>query len=344
MLKDSQIKEIRKFLEESENPLFFFDDDQDGMSSYFLLKRKYKKGRGIPAKTRVGDDEFYIRKIEELKPDLVVFLDRPVVSQEVIDAAKNAKVIWIDHHQPVERFGVKYYNPMVLTKGDNRPTSYWCYKVVEQDMWIAMIGIVGDWHVPDFVKEFEYPELLGKGKTPPEILFDAPLGKLVKLVNFMTKGTSTEAKKYLSVFEKIESPYEILNQETARGKFLWKKYEKLNKEYEELLKKALKAETEDKLFVFIYPTGNASFTGGLSNELLYRLDKDAFIIARETEEEYRLSIRGKTVDVLPMLQNVLKTVEGHGGGHMRACGAGIKKEDFTTFIEGMKAELAKVNG
>ena len=47
MLTSKQIKEIRKALEEATNPLFFFDDDQDGIAAYLLLKRKYKKGKGI---------------------------------------------------------------------------------------------------------------------------------------------------------------------------------------------------------------------------------------------------------------------------------------------------------
>ena len=48
MLSTEQINEIRKALEEATNPLFFFDDDQDGIASYLLLKRKYpgKSTRG----------------------------------------------------------------------------------------------------------------------------------------------------------------------------------------------------------------------------------------------------------------------------------------------------------
>ena len=343
MLKPEQIGEIRKHLEEALNPLFFFDDDQDGIASFLLLKRKYQKGRGIPAKTRTGDNGFYIRKLKEISPDLVVFLDRPVVAQEVIDAA-NCPVLWIDHHQPLKRDGVKYYNPMVLTPGDNRPTSYWAYQIAQQDLWIALVGIIGDWFMmPELNEKFEYKELLGNATTPPEALFDQEFGKLVKIFNFITKGTSTEARKNLAVLEKINSPYELLKQESAKGKFLWKKYEKINKEYEVLLEKALKEVTEDNMYVFRYPTTKYSFTGGLANELIHKLDKDVFIIAREnTEGDIMLSIRGKTVDVLPMLNNVLKTIHGYGGGHARACGAGMKAEDFPKFIEGMKKELAKV--
>ena len=35
---DSELKEIRSYLEKSENPLVFFDDDHDGLSSYILIK------------------------------------------------------------------------------------------------------------------------------------------------------------------------------------------------------------------------------------------------------------------------------------------------------------------
>ena len=39
MLTDAQIQEIRGFLEKAENPLFLFDDDPDGLTSYLLLKK-----------------------------------------------------------------------------------------------------------------------------------------------------------------------------------------------------------------------------------------------------------------------------------------------------------------
>ena len=342
MLTQQQIEEIRHYLEKSSNPLYFFDEDHDGMTAYLLLRRKYKKGNGVAAKTRQGDDSFYMNKMQEMHPDLVLFLDRPEVSQNVIDHA-NCPVIWIDHHQPLQRERVKYYNPMVLTPGDNRPTSYWCYKIVEQDEWLDMVGIIGDWHVPDFAETFQYKELFNGKKTPPEILFDSEFGKLIKIFNFVLKGTTTDARKHLAVLEKIQSPYEILRQETARGKFIYKKYEKLNKEYEALLQKALEADTNDRLYVFTYTADKNSFSGGLSNELLYRLDKDILIIARENDHgEMVTSIRGKTMDVLPLLQTALKTVHGNGGGHMRACGAMIRKDDFEKFIAEMKEEFEQV--
>ena len=48
------------------------------------------------------------------------------------------------------------------------------------------------------------------------------------------------------------------------------------------------------------------------------------------------------MDVLPLLQTALKTVHGNGGGHMRACGAMIRKDDFEKFIAEMKEEFEQV--
>ena len=112
-----RIREIRTILEDSSNPLFFYDDDPDGLVSYLLLKRKYKKGTGIIIRVRgmhgVDEDELYLRKIEENHPDVVVFLDKPTLNQEIFDKIDVKTKIWIDHHEPVKVKNVIYYNPML---------------------------------------------------------------------------------------------------------------------------------------------------------------------------------------------------------------------------------------
>ena len=46
MLTKKQINEIREHLEKAQNPLFFFDNDPDGLCSFLLLQRYI--GRGMP--------------------------------------------------------------------------------------------------------------------------------------------------------------------------------------------------------------------------------------------------------------------------------------------------------
>ncbi|HLC72864.1 MAG TPA: DHH family phosphoesterase [Candidatus Nanoarchaeia archaeon] len=338
MLSQQQIQEIRDALEQSKNPLIFFDDDTDGLTSFLLLYRKYKKGHGVPVKAPQTEENLYLRKIQAYDPDLVVVLDRPVLVQSLLNKIQ-VPIIWIDHHEPLERQGVKYYNPMVLTKGDNRPTSYWCYQVAQQDLWIAMVGIISDWYIPEFVKNFEYKELLGKAKTPPEVLFETEFGRLIKVFNFSLKGRMPDIKKQIAALMKIDNPMEILQQSSPKGKFIYRHYEKINQYYEEILLDALHTKGKDNVFVFTYPSTQHSFTGTLSNELLHRREEKVLIIAREKDGEMRISLRGKETVILPIVKKALEKVHGSGGGHEMACGANVRKEKFQIFVEEIRKLL-----
>lgn len=51
MLTNEQINEIREHLENARNPVFFFDNDPDGLCSFLLLQRFIGRGRGVAIKT-----------------------------------------------------------------------------------------------------------------------------------------------------------------------------------------------------------------------------------------------------------------------------------------------------
>ena len=341
MLTEHHIEEIRAHLEKAENPLFFFDDDHDGLVSYLLLKKKYSKGRGVCVKASKLAEDIYVRKVNELNPDRVFILDKPVLNQELLDQI-HAPIVWIDHHEPLQRNNVYYYNPMCHEPKDNRPTSYWCYRVAQENLWIALVGIIGDWYVPeDLMPQFEYKDLLNGKTTPPSIIFDSEYGKLVKIFTFLLKGKTSDVRKYISILETIENPLELLRQTTPKAKFLYKKFEAINKEYEKLLQKALATKYDNDLLLFVYHSSKTSFTGTLSNELLHRAPAKLIIVARKTADDMRISIRSTTVKVLPLLKKSLEHVEGYGGGHEMACGASIKLSDFEKFIDFLKTELRK---
>ena len=341
MLSLKQIKEIRRFLEKAKNPLFFFDDDPDGLTSFLLLRKHYKKGDGICVKASVKADSIvYERSVKNHKPDLVVVLDRPALNQEIIDTIK-VPILWIDHHAPVEREGVNYYNSMLGKKPDNKPTSYWCYKIVKENEWLALVGIIGDWNVPEkgILRKLKYKDLIKGAKTAPEYLFDTEYGNLVKAFSFTMKGPTESTKKCVEALLKIESPLEILEQTTSEGKLIYKKYEKINKEYEELLNEALAQKEKGEVFVFTYSGGRNSYTGGISNELLHRLKNEIIIVGREKDSEMRMSLRSRGCNMLNILKKSLEGVEGYGGGHKNACGASVKTYDFSKFKKTIKREV-----
>jgi single-stranded DNA-specific DHH superfamily exonuclease len=342
MLANKQIQEIRKELQECKNPLFFFHDDADGLSSFLLLYRYIKEGHGIIIKTTPNIDEKFLRKVEEYDPDKIFILDIALVQQEFIDKAKR-KIIWIDHHEPQKRYGnIKYYNPRIKNPKDNIPASFMCYQAVKQNLWIAMAGCIGDWFWPDFADKFkkQYSDLLPKQITKPEdALFETKLGKLIRILEFSLKGKTSEAVKCIKILTRIKSPYEIINQTSPQGRYIVKRASKIEEEYQLLLKKALKTKPEDYILLFYYLAGKTSFTKDLSNELIHRFPDKIIIVAREKSDEVKMSIRSGKIIIRLILEKALQGIEGFGGGHEHACGANVKKKDFKRFIDNFKKQI-----
>lgn len=341
MIPKKEIDEIRKYLDKAENPLFFFDDDADGLCSYLLLKKYIDKGKGVVVKRspELGI-EFYPR-IKDFSPDLVFILDRPAVSQEFIDKI-SVPIIWLDHHEPVKKKGVHYYNPKKKDPEDRRPTSYWAYEVAKDNLWIGMVGCVSDWFIPDFKDEFieQYPDLFPKDiDEPGEAYITKGIGDLVRIFNFILKGTPSEAIKNANILARIESPYEILKQSTPKGRYIFRVSEKNAKSFNSLMARAEKTKAEGSLFLFSYKTDKVSYTSYISNILLGKNPDKLIIIAREDGDYMKMSLRSKDIKVLPILKKALKEVDGYGGGHLYACGAGVKKESFKRFIEVIKSEV-----
>ena len=340
MLTQKQYQQIKDELDSCKNPLFFFDDDPDGLSSFLLLYRYIKEGHGFVVKTHPKLDIRSAPKIEQYGADKAFILDVALVDQDFIDACK-VPLVWIDHHGPYERHNVKYFNPRVAKKDSNIPTTYMCYKVVQQDLWIAMLGCIADYYMPDFVDEFKknYPDLMNDEKTVEDIYFNTKLGDLIKIFSFSLKGKTSDVLKNIKVLTRIESPYEILNKETARGRFIFKNYEKIKKIYDELLEQGIKKATKENLLVFIYPDDKTSLTGDLSNELLYKFPDKIIIVGREKNDEVKMSIRSKNIVISSILEKALIGLEGYGGGHEYACGANVKERDFKEFIERIKKNI-----
>jgi single-stranded DNA-specific DHH superfamily exonuclease len=161
MLPEKELKQIREELQTAKRPLFIFDDDEDGLCSFLLCYRFIREGKGIVKKSSPNVTTAFLRKVEEYNPDKVFILDAPSVDQDFIDAVK-VPIIWIDHHGPVERYGVKYFNPRKHKPDIYYPTTAICYDAIKKDMWLAMVGCVGDWFIPSFKDEFckKYPDLI----------------------------------------------------------------------------------------------------------------------------------------------------------------------------------------
>jgi len=343
MITDKEIEEIRGYLDKAENPLFLFDDDPDGLCSFLLLMKHYKKGKGVAVKSSpvLGID--YLRKIDEYNPDFVFILDKPIVSQEFVDKV-NVPVIWIDHHPLIHLKGIHYFNPRKNDEKDNRPTTYLCYKITEDDLWIATIGCIADWYIPEFIEEFmeKYPEVLDKKpKHPNEVVYSGNIGKIVKMFAFLLKNSITEVNKAISVLLKIDGINELIDEETARSKFIARIANNIGKKYDKLLEDAISKADDSEFLVYVYPYNRLAISSELSNELMIKYSNKTVIVARDKKDRMILSIRSMHKNVVKPLKKTLENFkDAYGGGHDNACGGSVRKEDFEKFVKEFKKNMS----
>ena len=303
------------------------------------------KGFGVCVKNKPILEKIYLKKVEEYGPDLVVVLDKPIIAQDFLDGV-SVPVVWIDHHPIVKRDKVKYFNSRQNDENEIGSVARMAYEISRGELWVASVGAISDYDLPDYLKEFseKYPELMSNPvKDAGEALYRMKIGKLVKIMNFLLKGTTTAVRKSVENLFKIENPLEIVDGASARGKFLLKSVEKILEEYDNLMKRALKEKVgKNGLFLFIYADEKNSFTSSLSSELSYILKKKnpkLIVVGRRHKGEIKMSLRSSVLKLPPILENALVNVKGYGGGHNPACGACVSEDDFELFVENLKALL-----
>ena len=343
MLTPKQITILQEELQTAKNPLFLHDDDADGLCSFLLLYRIHREGKEFIFKNAPKLDGKFVTRVLDRNPDKIFILDVPVVEQEFVDGVKKP-IFWIDHHPPLDLKKVNYYNPRLQDPEAYVPTSRMAWQVSQkpEDLWIAVAGCLADYYLPEFLDEFieQFPEWITEKGDLPHIIFNQPIKMLVRFFFFILKGSSAEVWKSTKILTRIKSPDEIFKQETAQGKFLYKRFEKINQMYEELLEKAKQQAHSGKLFIFNSTEDQWSFTANLANELSALYPQKIILIVRKKSGEMKCSLRGRT-RVLEPLQRALVGISGYGGGHPLACGAVIKEESWDQFLINLQEEFKK---
>lgn len=337
MLTEKQIKEIKEHLERAQNPLFFFDNDPDGLCSFLLLQRYIKRGKGVAIKSFPDLTGDYFKKVSELKSDYVFILDKPVISKEFWEKIEqvNLPVVWIDHHEVQVKIPdfVNYYNPIYNKDKKSEPVSVLCYQITnkKEDMWIAFVGAISDRFLPDFYPEFKkkYPDLDYDSKNAFDLIYKTDMGKISKLMSAGLKDKTSNVVVMLKFLMKAKNPYEVL--EESKGNLLMhRRFKHIENRYKRLLKEALEGHNPlDKILFFQYG-GDLSISAELSNELSYKFPDKYIVVMYVKAVKVNISIRGEKIR-----DKVLKVINGiegaRGGGHENAVGAQVKIEDLELF-------------
>jgi single-stranded DNA-specific DHH superfamily exonuclease len=341
-LTKEESQKLLKELDECTRPIFFFDNDADGLAAFLLLYRYKQEGRGIPVKGQVNLDDLYARKAKLYQPDKIFILDLANVSQNFVDKVK-VPIVWIDHHDAIKPKGLKIFNPILRDEKFNAPTCYLCYQAVKTDLWIAMTGFVGDWFLEPLDKEFrkKYPDLISEDiESAPSALYNTQIGSLVQTFLFILKGNINQSLKLIKILTRITDPYELLEAQSPRTKLIKKHCMKYESEYQKLLKIALESKNEENVYIYMYDEHNTAFSIEISNELLYRLTNKVIIVGRKSCGRIKCSLRSQEgIIINKPLEKAISGLNAKGGGHPNACGLNILEDDFEIFLTRFKEEL-----
>lgn len=356
MLSESQIEKIRDHLARAQNPVFYYDNDADGLCAFLLIRRYIGRGYGVAVRSYPDLDVSYAKKVEQLKADYVFVLDKPFVSKDFIEELDRMQipVVWIDHHEldikieeSAEELSEMFknfsmYNP-ALNKGDEQssePTSYLAYKITKrkEDMWIALMGCIADHYFPDFTREFaeRYPEFWSKDVEEPfDVYYKTEIGRLAMGLNFGLKDSVSHVVQMQNFLLSCKGPNEVFL-ELEINKAFREKYVEIKKKYDELLKKAVPSGS-GKIIQLVY-SGELSISSDIANNLSYLYSDRYILVAYKKGTITNISLRGD--DVRSLLKRVLSKLEdARGGGHRNAVGARIKTEDLERFMDILESEI-----
>jgi len=345
MLTEKQLKEIREHLENAKNPIFFFDNDADGLASFLVLQRFIGRGRGVSLKGLPSLNKSYYKKAEDFNSDYIFVLDRPGVDDEVVELnkkGKNLPIVCIDHHKLDGEPNIENYYNTNLESGKSEPTSYLCYKATgkKEDMWLAVIGCLGDWYIPEFFEDFKkkYPELVSYPyKNPADIVYKTELGKIIMILNLSMKDTTTNVVILYKYLMNAKGPKDIL-EENAKTKSFLERYEFLNKTVKKMVEKAEQDIDRKNKFLFFTYSGDMSLSQHISDELMSKHSDLRIAVGFIKGGYVKFSLRGEKIRTIMM--DAMKDIEGaKGGGHEFSCGAQMNAEHIDVFKKNLLQEI-----
>ena len=348
MLTKKQLSEMREHLEKAQNPIFLYDNDVDGLSSYILLRKFTGRGKGVAVKSHPNIDVNYAKRVQELNGDYVFVLDRHSLGNDFVKEIEMLQIpiVWIDHHD-VSNEEHSYsmlhrYNPMKNKKKSAEPTTYLCYSATKrsEDIWLVMVGCIADHYMPDIVDDFveRYANLWGKSiKEPFEALYSTGIGRIARAISFGLKDSISHVVELQNFLIECDSPYAVEAGLESDSAFALK-YKEIMKKYSALLLDATK-NGEEKLIFYNY-SGQLSISSDLSNQLSYIYPNSYICVCYSSGPITNISLRGDNVkkilaEILPMLDGAT------GGGHRDAVGARIKTENLEAFRKELEKRIGE---
>ncbi|MBR9678975.1 MAG: DHH family phosphoesterase [Nanoarchaeota archaeon] len=335
------MKKAINWLNKKEEFAILYDSDGDGICScalmVLLLEEMGKKVVKTVASPRPSLEKNPAMELVQ-KYENIIVLDISM-SEKNVKALENKNVLNIDHHETGLKKNTS--NIIVIKKvKPYTPTALLVYELgkkilenFEKYDWIATTGIISDYGGPQhekLVKETHKKYGLFTGETP---YFDSQIGRIANIINgIRMAGETNKLNVAVKALITCSGPKEFLKGETPRVKYLHRLYNKVNEFLElELERFEKKSTKKDNRVLFLLKNPKYNIRSTLVTILSTKYSETLAVAEIRKSDYVHISLRAKKENLLEIIDELKTKIECDGGGHKKASGLTLKKEDFPIF-------------
>jgi len=298
-------------------------------------------------------DKALVRDIIERSPDSIVFVDMPVDQEheklrEMKKKLPGVRMAVLDHHiieRDLNKIGILHINPRFRKRGVYLPSAWLVYRILEglgldvrSLVWIAAIGIIGDYGITDardVLEEcrMEYPYLL-RGNPMKSRLSEAAktISAAITLKGLKGAGEALRLLRECKYYEDFAGIKKLR---------AWRVV--VDEEIRELVR-GFEKHKETKGAVIFYKIETRLNLGSvISNLISEKRPGEVVVIRKKAREGWKVSLRNQSgqYNLGEIVKRAVKGL-GSGGGHEKAAAAVVPRwrefrKRFLEEIEGYKS-------
>jgi len=312
-----KVEKILKEKVESCFVLYHFDVDGCGAAAYIkkIFYKIKKKAKFYPI-TRGRVEENLYEKILKRNPKQIIVVDY-VPSKEFVEKLKGYNLKIIDHHVRESYLGENYITSQDY--GINQCMGYLLYKIAKKyginQKYIAEVSSFWD-------KTLEFTEFWQENAYKKKMKLFLPFNLLVSYTQVMG---SRQLMEILFSAKSLKEAIERIN--------MIPEYVEAESEFKNEIQR-MEREEIDGIEVLYINKSRFKHIRIFVDYITYTND-GTFLFVLKEKGRCKFSFRTtKEIDLLSIVKEIEKNVKGFsGGGHKKACGGMIKKEDPEEVIE-----------
>ncbi len=325
-----------------DNVILIFHNDADGIASATLFTIFLKKHIGVDPyliSQPMPLDKNLIQKIKTSIPTNIIFLDLAVDQDpEMLKKISGfCSILIIDHHKINKNMNnetIVHANPRFDNPEIYQSNSYIVYRILseitdmENYLWIAGIGMVGDYDLSDSMDIVEkikekYPDI---SKDP---LLESGLAMAVDMISATRATKKLSSEEIVRILEGSESISDLMD-----NKDVLDSYRKIETEIAGVMVDFEKASESFKNMILYSLKSQYNLRSPVSTKVSEMFPDKLIILYQTVGGRIKISARNQSerFDVSNILKRSAKGLDASSsGGHANAGGATIKKDDWDIF-------------